>query len=132
MKASTIGTIKPLSFGLLGRVLMSDLEDEEIKRILKKYPLEKHTPYSIIDINTFRNEVEKIRHQGYGIELEEVVEGVIGIAAPIRDYSRRIIGAISVCSAASKKNDNKFLKKVIDLLKSSCHEISTNLGYLKI
>jgi IclR family transcriptional regulator, KDG regulon repressor len=129
---SDIGWRRPLNFGLLGRILMAYLHESEAKRILKKYPLKSYTPYSIKDEKTFLRELEKIRKQGYGIDIEEVVEGIMGVAAPIRDYSREIIAALCVGLPASSRRDKKHINNVVESVKRTCDEISTNLGYMKI
>jgi DNA-binding IclR family transcriptional regulator len=55
-----------------------------------------------------------------------------GIAAPIRDYSRRVVGAMGVALPKGMSNLEESIKKTVDLLKESCGEISSNMGYLKI
>ena len=129
---SDIGLRRPLSFGLFGRVFMAHMSEREAKKILRKYPLKSHTPYSITDEKAFFLELAKIRKHGYGIDVEEFVEGVMGIAAAIRDYSRQVIAALCAGLPASRRKDKKYIDGVVDLVKKACDEISANLGYLKI
>ena len=129
---SDIGWRRPLSFGLFGRVFMAHMSEMEARKILTKYPLKSHTPYSITDEKAFFLELAKIRKHGYGIDVEEFVEGVMGIAAPIRDYSRQVIAALCAGLPASRRRDKKVIDNVVGLVKKACDEISTNLGYFKI
>ena len=46
---SNIGWRKTLNFGLLGRVLMAYMNEDEVNRILKRYPLKAYTPSAIKD-----------------------------------------------------------------------------------
>lgn len=127
---SEIGWIRPLHFGMLGRVLMAYLDPKEIDEILDEYPLKKHTPFSITDNDIFKNHLKKIREQGYIVEIEEAVEGTTGVAAPIRDYSRKVIAALGVALTHGRRSPRKEdIDHIVDLVKKSCDEISFNLGY---
>jgi DNA-binding IclR family transcriptional regulator len=130
--SSEVGWRRPLNYGMLGMVLMSSLDPQDVKRILKKYPLKSYTPLSITDTDAFSLRLEKIRDQGYILEKEEAVENVIGIAAPIRDYSRQVVAAMGIALPTGSRNRTDNLDRLIDLVKSACETISSDLGYLKI
>ena len=130
--ASDIGWRRPLHYGMLGMILMAHLDEKDAKKILKKYPLEIHTPFSIIDDDAFNLRLEEVRSQGYVMEREEAVEGIIGIAAPIRDYSRRVIAALGVALTIGQSDLNKGVDNIVALVKEHCDDISSDLGYMKI
>ncbi len=130
--ASEVGWRRPLNYGMLGIILMSSLDPKNVKRILKKYSLKPYTPMSITDADAFSLRLEQIRDQGYILEKEEAVEGVIGIAAPIRDYSRQVVAALGIALPAGSRNQTKGLDHIVDLIKKTCETISSDLGYLKI
>jgi DNA-binding IclR family transcriptional regulator len=122
--SSEVGWRRPLNYGMLGMVLMSSLDPQDVKRVLKKYPLKPYTPLSITDADAFSLRLGQIR--------EEAVESVIGIAAPIRDYSRHVVAALGIALPAGLRNQNDDLDLIIDLVKNACETISSDLGYLKI
>jgi DNA-binding IclR family transcriptional regulator len=130
--SSDIGWRRPLHYGMLGMTLMAFLDPENEKRILSEYPLEAHTPLSITDKTAFSLRLEEIRRQGYVVEQEEAVEGVTGIAAPIRDYSRQVIAALGIAFAGNTDHLEKGLDQCVAQVKGACEEISASLGYLKI
>ena len=130
--SSDIGWRRPLHYGMLGMVLMAYFTTEKVRDILKKCPLESHTPYSISDEYAFKLRLEKIRKDGYIVEREEAVEGIVGIAAPIRDYSRQVVAALGVALPIGKLNEEEGVKKIVDLVKNTTDAISSDLGYLKI
>ena len=76
--------------------------------------------------------MEKIRKDGYIVEREEAVEGIVGIAAPIRDYSRQVVAALGVALPVGQLNEGEGVKKIVDLVKNTTDAISSDLGYLKI
>ena len=126
---SEIGMKRPLTFGTTGRVFLAYLPDDEVKQILNQYPLVKYTPHSIMDEKLLFNELRKIRKNGYDIEVEIFVEGIMGIAAPIMDYSRKVLAALCIGLPASKSKDKAYVKKMSSLVKDAAHVISYNLGY---
>ena len=130
--SSDIGWRRPLHYGMLGMVLMASLESKVVDRILKNHPLEAHTPFSITDVDAFSLRLEEIRVQGYAIEKEEAVEGLIGIAAPIKDYSRLVVAALGVALPTGRRNTDEDLAGIVKLVKNTCDKISAELGYLKI
>lgn len=129
--SSDIGWRRPLHYGMLGMVLMADCSSENIKRILTANPLEAYTPFSITDQNAFSLRLEEIRKNGYIVEKEETVEGIIAIGAPIKDYSRKVVAALGVALPISQDN-KKEVQRIVGLLKRSAKEISDNLGYMKV
>ena len=130
--SSDIGWRRPLHYGMLGMVLMAYQDSAYVREILKKAPLEKYTPNTITDEDAFSMRLEQIRNDGFVFEREEALEGVIGIAAPIRDYARQVIGALGVAIPMVKSNSEKSFQKIVERVVATCDEISSDLGYLKI
>lgn len=130
--SSDVGWRRPLHYGMLGMVLLAGIESNEVDRILENFPLEAHTPFSITDFDAFSLRLEEIRVQGYVIEKEEAVEGVLGIAAPIRDYTRQVTAALGIALPLGQRNLTESVDRIVDLVKKTCETISSDLGYLKI
>jgi len=121
-----------LHYGMLGMVLMAYLAPKEARRIIQQFPLEGHTPLSITDDDAFNLRLGKIREKGYVLEKEEAVEGVMGVAAPVRDYARQVVAALGIALPVGQRSLNIELGQAIDLVKKACEDISSDLGYLKI
>lgn len=130
--SSDVGWRRPLHYGMLGMVLMAGIESGEVERILQEYPLEAHTPFSITDVDALSLRLEEIRVQGYVIEKEEAVEGLFGIAAPIKDYNRQVVAALGIALPVGQRNLKEGLDSTVDVVKKTCDLISSDLGYLKI
>ena len=76
--------------------------------------------------------MEKIRSQGYVLESEEAIEGTIGVAAPIRDYSRKVIGALGIAMFQKRSNQKRDIDSFVRMVEKACDDISADLGYLRI
>ena len=130
--SSDIGWRRPLHYGMLGMVLMAGLDSKDVQRILMEDPLEAHTSFSITDNDAFGQRLEQICDQDYVFEKEEAVEGMFGIAAPVRDYSRQVVAALGITLPIRKHSPTAGLDLMVDLVKETCETISSNLGYLKV
>jgi DNA-binding IclR family transcriptional regulator len=129
---SDIGWHRPLHFGMLGMVLMAHLDQKEISRLLDRQPLIAHTASSITDRDAFSLRLEQIRAQGYVLEKGEAVEGAVGIAAPVRDYTRQVVAAVGIALPLGHTGKPKDWDRLVALVKSACATISSEVGYLKI
>jgi DNA-binding IclR family transcriptional regulator len=127
--ASDIGTRRPPYFGMLGQTLMAFLPDEKVDRLLQKSPLTASTKKSITDEGEFRDRLRTVREQGFAIDEETALDGITGIAAPIRDFTNRVVAAVGV-GFISLSEDSKGLKKIVKDVLRTAQTISQELGYL--
>jgi DNA-binding IclR family transcriptional regulator len=128
--SADVGWRGPLHYGMLGMILMAYLEPGEVRRILQKDELQAYTPFSITNEDAFSLKLEHIRNQGYVVEKGEAMEGIVGIAAPIRDFSRQVIAALGIVLTNDQSRNG--MNDYVELVKRSCEKISRELGYLTI
>lgn len=125
--SSTVGKSRALHYGVLGNVLMAYMPIEEVQYILKKYPLEKLTPYTIVDENVFIERLSQIRSQGYFVDVNETFVGFTAIGMPIFGINDEVVAAIGV-AGASFKLEGEHRQEIIKLMKHASNRISINLG----
>ena len=99
--------------------------DQELLR-LKGLP--KYTNRTITNEDALRHEVEEARRLGYAFDNEECELGTRCVAAPLRDFSGRIVGAVSVNGPVVRMTDDYIQQKLPSLV-SIAGEISAHLGY---
>ncbi len=128
--ASQIGTRRPPYFGMLGQILMAYLPDSEVDRLLKRTPLKPLTKRSLTNKKQFKARLRKIREQGFFVDQEEAFDGVTGIAAPVRDYSGKVIAGIGV-GIFSSSMDSTQTRKIINDVLETAKKISQEMGYLE-
>lgn len=80
-----------------GKVLAA-YADEALRERLLAEGLERLTPRTHVDRKGFLAEMARVRRQGFALDDEEYIEGVICYGAPVFDYTGRVAGAIC-CSA---------------------------------
>jgi DNA-binding IclR family transcriptional regulator len=110
---------------------MAHMSDEEVDELLEKINFVQHTPTTIVNSDAMRAELIKVREQGYAFDDEELDLGVRCIAAPIRDYTRRIVGAISISGPTMRISNARTESELVPLALKAADELSTRLGYPK-
>jgi len=125
---SYVGKRAPLHCTALGKVLLAYLSVEERKKILGGKVLPRLTENTITDKVELEKELDKVREQGFALDQEENEKDVRCIAAPIRNYQRRVIAAISI-SGPAFRIDEKVQNNLKKALIETSAKISKRLGY---
>ena len=133
MIRSYIGKKVPANCTALGKAMIAFLEEQELEVFLEKEELVRMTENSIVDANDLKAELEKVRRNGYAIEIEEFQKGGVCLAAPIRNHIGNVIAAISISVPKSRflDLDNNTSKELIKEIKNTALNISKNMGYLE-
>jgi IclR family acetate operon transcriptional repressor len=97
-----VGTKVPYHCSALGKVLLA--------YGVVKIPsgrLEKRAPRSITTRPALLVELELVRRQGFATIKDELEEGLVAVAAPVRDVDGNVIAAISVSGPAPRITDKQ-------------------------
>lgn len=111
----------------LGKALMAEMSDQEIRGLLGSEPLPRLTNNTKISISLLIAEMRTIRAQGYAINEEENRIGVFSVGAVIKDASNRMIGALSGGVPSSSLN-RKERARIIELVVQAARNASRRLG----
>jgi len=79
----TIGSRIPAYCTALGRAILAFMEPKSVQRIVAQMDMVPLTSYTITDKQTLFRELELTRKRGYAINIQELVMGQAGLAAPI-------------------------------------------------
>ena len=124
-----IGKRAPLYCTGVGKLFLADMIAEERDTLISTIePLEKLTPNTIVEKQELFNEILKVKKDDISYDNEECEIGAKCIAAPIRDYNKRIIAAISISGPTTRMTDENFERIKVELVKV-CAEISAIFGY---
>ena len=114
----------------VGKALIAFLSDYEFERYLQKVSFIRFTPNTITSARELREEIGRIRTQGYALDLEEHEEGVRCAAAPVFGFDGRIAGSISVAAPAFRKSEDD-IRVLASAVMGAARQISDNLGNIK-
>lgn len=126
---SQIGRRVPVYCSSLGKVLVSGLDAAELHRLSHGLEYKRFTPSTKIDAEVFEREIDQVRAQGWALDDEEHEAGIRCIGAPVRDYTSRVIAAISVSgdkNVISPERDAAVASTVKDI----ANLISSRMGFV--
>lgn len=126
-----VGSRLPAYCTAAGKVQIAYMTDEELENYLPTKELKRYTPSTITDREELKKHLRDIVETGYAIDNEELDIGVRCVGAPIRDYTRRIIGAVSLSGPTMRFTDERLEKELIPLVQRASEEISSKLGFHK-
>ncbi|GAB4265526.1 MULTISPECIES: IclR family transcriptional regulator [Deferrisoma] len=126
--ASDVGWRRdPPYFGMLGMTLLAFRPEDELERLLGTKPLRAYTDRTITDPAAFRERLRQIRAEGVLAEFGEAVEGVWGVAAPVRDGSGDVVAAVGVALPMTAAGPER-VAAVKERVRACGEAISADLG----
>ncbi|SNB48004.1 IclR family transcriptional regulator [Geobacter sp. DSM 9736] len=126
-----VGARLPAYCTAAGKIQLAFMTEEELEHYLPVKELKQFTPSTITDRDELKRHLKQVSEQGYAVDNEELDVGVKCVGAPIRDYTRRIVGAVSISGPSMRFSDERMDKELIPLVKRAAEEISLKLGYHK-
>lgn len=111
-----------------GKVLLAYSDQQVIDDVIAG-GFKSFTKSTITNEKQLLSELKKVREKGFSFSQNEILEGVTSVAAPIYDYTGKVVAAITVVGPHQRISANKvpvYAKKVIDASK----EASERLGFL--
>lgn len=90
-----VGSNVPFHCTASGKCFLSSLRKGEREKLLSSLPLERWTANTICDPGSLLTELKTISRQGYAIDDEEFMDGMIAIAVPVRDHRGRFVAALA-------------------------------------
>jgi DNA-binding IclR family transcriptional regulator len=123
-----VGSRNPPHHGSHGMLLMAYLPEDEIDRLLQKYPLIKRSSRSITDPAQFKKRLRDVRKKDYIYEESELVEGLAAAAAPIRNHLGEVIASVGTVLPSALATPPK-VQWIVRLSVETAQAISGALGF---
>jgi DNA-binding IclR family transcriptional regulator len=126
--SSRVGTRRSVHVTALGKALAAFLPAELRESILGSIAFQPATPRTIGNLVQFRQELEKIRRQGYAVDDEEAVQGARCVSAPILNSDGEPIAAVSVSGPVTRVSPNQ-VAALAGAVTSAARGISVAMGF---
>jgi DNA-binding IclR family transcriptional regulator len=128
MTLQRIGHIAPMHCTGVGKLFLLEYSRQKIDQLIAVKGLERFTNNTITEKSELFRLLEEIRRLGYAFDNEECEEGARCIAAPLRDFSGRIVAGISVSGPATRMTD-AHIHTHLPFLLEIAEQISFCLGW---
>lgn len=125
---SRIGASVPLHCTAVGKVLLAYLPSSEQAAILERLELKRCTVNTVGNLQELQGELERVRKNGYALDLEEHEAHIRCAAAPIWDHAGAIHASLSITGPAVRMTMAR-LRELAPLIQKAGLEISRELGF---
>ena len=126
--SSRVGTRRSVHVTALGKALVAFLPRETQDTILDSIVFQAVTSRTIGNLLQFRQELEKVRRQGYAVDDEEAVQGARCVSAPILNSAGEPIAAVSVSGPVTRVSPN-LVNALAGAVTSAAGSISAAMGF---
>lgn len=122
------GTRRPAYCTATGHALLSGLSDDDVVRRLSGQRFKHLSPKTLQTMDELLDKLAQTRARGYAINDGEYALGYRAVAAPVRDHTGRILGAVSILVAADRVSYDELIDFAADGLMPTVERVSYELG----
>ncbi|MBE3596737.1 MAG: IclR family transcriptional regulator [Hydrogenibacillus sp.] len=124
---SRIGHRAPVHCTAVGKTLLAYRSEDDIRTILRKHGLARHTPNTITDAQALIAHLAEVRQNGVAFDHEENEPGISCVAAPIFDHTGAVAAALSISGPTERMRPR--LAALADRVREAGAAISARLGH---
>ncbi len=126
VETGKVGKVEAPHATSVGKAIMAWLPEAEIQRIIGG-GMKRYTDKTITDLPALLESLRAVRRNGYAIDREEYLPGVICVGAAIRDQAGTVIGAISA-STPTMRADDEHITLMRDEINAATRALSAEFG----
>jgi len=126
---SRVGQAEPLYCTALGKALVCETAEKEIKLLLGKGRLKKYTPKTITTTAGFIAECHAVSSDRLAKDDEEFRGGIRCLAAPVKDFRGNVVAAIGISGPTSRLTNTQY-EAMGNLVREIGIALSKKLGYV--
>jgi len=114
-----IGSHVPFHCTASGKTYLASLAPPARKSMVESLNLEKLTPNTHHEVGALMEELSIIAKQGYALDQEEFMQGMVAIAVPVKDPSGRFYSALAFHGPLQRLSIEEAIAKVDVLMEAS-------------
>ncbi len=123
-----VGRTTPLHCTSSGRALLFDRTDAEIESLLNGAELTAAGPNAPRNVRELLARLNADRRRGYVMTIDEFEAGLVGAAAPVRDFRGRTIAALNISAPKFRLRLGSSLTAAAREVKAAADHLSQALG----
>jgi len=124
-----LGKLLPLHAGANGKVILAFAEQRLFDQVISEQSLPSLTDTTITDKNQFREELQRIREDGFAVSLGERVYDSVSVAAPLFSISGELVGSIGLSGPVHRFTAEK-AREWGPLISKTAKEISRTMVWI--
>ena len=122
-----IGGRDPLHCTALGRVLLAAEPDAEIDTYLNSARLTAYTTATVTDPAALRQALDRVCADGYSLVVDELEDGLVALAVPLRDADGTVTAAMNLCTYSLRTSPVELVNRGLPLLRKAATAIEAEM-----
>lgn len=123
-----IGRQAPLHCSAIGKALVAELPEEELRALLSEAEMVRYTPRTITSMRELLPHLESTRERGYALDDEEFEPGVRCIAACVKGYRGHVEAAVGISGPGVRVTLER-VPALAAVVMETAGEVSRLVGY---
>ena len=124
----SVGARLPAYCTSMGRTMLAYLDDGVLDDYLARADLRARTTRTITDPEALRDELMRVRAQGYCVQDQELEDGVRSVAVPVHDAGGRVVAAINTSAHATRVSIERVEREYLPQLQECARQIDQGLA----
>jgi DNA-binding IclR family transcriptional regulator len=113
------GSRVPAHCSASGKLFLAEMTPTQRRRLLANAPLEAYTPKTITDLDALEEEVKRVKRQGFAIDNEEFLPGLLCVAVLVPAASGRSNLCVAVQAPIMRMTPDKALQTLPPLQRAA-------------
>lgn len=123
-----VGSRLPAFWTSMGRVLLAALPPDELRALMARREQRAFTRHTLTGDDELYAEIARVREQGWALLNQELEEGLISIAAPIRNARGQTVAALNISGQANRTSEQMMREGLLPQLLAATRHISQLLS----
>lgn len=129
MHVGWVGRRFPCHATAAGKALLAWRDAAEVRQLLPRR-LPRLATRTIVEIDAFLHELERVRDRGYSTAWRELEDDLAAVGAPVWDHTGAVIGAVAVSAPVSRAPLRSLAALSVPVVRAA-QAVSEQLGYRK-
>lgn len=125
----SVGTRVPAYATSMGRALLAWAGDDVVDDVIAQTRFDRLATGTVRNAEELRAELATVRRRGFAMAEAELEDGLISLAAPVRDRSAEVVGVLACSTSAGRNTLAGFRDHVAPLLVEFAVALSRDLGH---
>ena len=122
-----VGSRLPAFWTSLGRVLLAGLPEDELRARLATLPRRQFTQHTVLEDDALLARIGEAREQGWCLVNQELEEGLISVAAPLKNRAGETVAALNISGQANRTSAEMMREQLLPELLATAQAISRTL-----
>jgi len=124
-----VGSRLPAYCSSMGRVLLAGMSDADLDHYLQATELIARTPRTLTDPGPLREEILRVRRQGWAQVDQELEIGLTSLAAPILTRAGKVLAAVNIGMHSSRMTAADMQREILPRLLETARKITERVAH---